>query len=148
MASTNFIDSQVGRILEALGGTGRTDDTIVVVWSDHGYHFGEKGHWGKHTLWERTTHVPHIWAGPGIPSNTLHKFPVSALDIYPTLVEMCDLKIEQKLDGKSMVEIFNNPKKDFNRIAITPGIDGKGFTVVNKNWRYIIRTGGEEELYD
>ena len=72
LASTSFMDSQVGRVLDALEATGRADRTIVVLWSDHGWHLGEKAITGKNTLWERSTRVPLIFAGPGVaPGSTL-----------------------------------------------------------------------------
>ncbi len=148
LASISYADAQLGRVIDALDKSKYKDNTIVVFWSDHGYHFGEKGYWGKHTLWERTTHIPHVWAGPGIPANAKHNFPVSALDIFPTLVDVCGLKNKQELDGKSMKEIFKDPKKDFDRIAITASHKGNGFSIVNKEWRYMRHPHGEEELYD
>ena len=66
LASTSFMDSQVGRVLEALEATGQAEDTVVVLWSDHGWHLGEKGITGKNSLWERSTRVPLVFAGPGI----------------------------------------------------------------------------------
>ena len=148
LACITYADTQLGRLLDALEKTEHKDNTIIIFWSDHGYHFGEKGWWGKHTLWERTTNVPHIWAGPGIPKNVSHDRPVSSLDIYPTLVEMCGLKVKQKLDGRSMTEIFKDPKKDFSRRAITAGTKGNDFSIMFKNWHYIRHSKTEEELYD
>ena len=69
LASTAFVDAQVGRILDALDASPFADNTIVVLWSDHGWHLGEKAITGKNTLWERSTRVPLIFAGPKIGAN-------------------------------------------------------------------------------
>ncbi len=88
LASTSFMDSQVGRVLEALDATGRASETVVVLWSDHGWHLGEKGITGKNTLWERSTRVPLIFAGPGVTTGSTCDQPAELLDIFPTLVEL------------------------------------------------------------
>ncbi len=87
LASISFMDSQVGRVLDALEATGRADDTVVVLWSDHGWHLGEKGITGKNSLWERSTRVPLIVAGPGVAAGARCGRPVELLDLYPTLAE-------------------------------------------------------------
>ena len=79
----------MGRVLDALRDSPHADNTIVVFWSDHGYHHGQKGDWGKHTLWERTSNVPFIWSGPGIEEGARSDVTVSLIDMFPTLVEMC-----------------------------------------------------------
>ncbi len=84
LASTSFVDSQIGRVLDALEATGRGDKTVVVLWSDHGWHLGEKGITGKNTLWERSTRVPLIIAGPGVCPGAACVRPAELLDLYPT----------------------------------------------------------------
>ena len=91
LACTSYADAMVGRILDALEASPYADNTIVVLWSDHGYHLGEKGQWGKHTLWERTSNVPFVWAGPGVAKGARTDVTVSLIDIYPTLVETMQL---------------------------------------------------------
>jgi arylsulfatase A-like enzyme len=92
LASISFADANVGRVLYALEKSPHRDNTIVVFWSDHGYHLGEKGHWHKRTLWERATHVPFIVSTPNTTrAGTKCSRPVSLLDIYPTLISLCDL---------------------------------------------------------
>ena len=91
LASTAFVDSQVGRVLNALDADGAGSNTLVVLWSDHGWHLGEKGITGKNSLWERSTHVPLVFAGPGVARGARCDQPAELLDIYPTLVELCGL---------------------------------------------------------
>ena len=95
LASTSFVDAQIGRILDSLEASGHAEDTIVVVWSDHGWHLGEKEITGKNTLWERSTRVPLIFAGPGIPHGTTCTEPVELLDMYPTLLDLCRLTAQR-----------------------------------------------------
>ena len=89
LASNSFMDAQVGRVLKALDETGRADNTIIVLWSDHGWHVGEKLMTGKNTLWDRSTRVPLLFAGPNVSSAARCSRPAELLDIYPTLMEMC-----------------------------------------------------------
>ncbi|MDR1010888.1 MAG: sulfatase [Opitutaceae bacterium] len=103
-AATSFADAQIGRVLDALRRTGLDKNTVIVLWGDHGYHLGEHGLWCKTTCYEADTRVPFIIATPddrprGVRTDAL----VEALDIYPTLVELCDLPPREKLEGKSLV---------------------------------------------
>ena len=91
LATISFMDHQVGRLLDALAAGGHEDNTVVVVWSDHGWHLGEKGVSGKNTLWERSTRVPLIFAGPGITRGARSQRPVELLDLYPTLLDLSGL---------------------------------------------------------
>ena len=84
LACISYADAMLGRLLDALEGGPNADNTIVVFWSDHGYHHGEKFDWGKHTLWERTSNVPYIWAGPGIARGAVVDATVSLIDMFPT----------------------------------------------------------------
>src|SRR3712207_3606769 len=103
LASTSFLDSQIGRVLDALEAAGHADDTVVVLWSDHGWHLGEKGVTGKNTLWERSTRVPLVITGPGVAPNARCVRPVELLDLYPTLAELCGLPAAAGLEGLSLV---------------------------------------------
>lgn len=93
LACISFADHQVGRVLEALENSPYKENTIIVLWSDHGYHIGEKNIFQKQTLWERSSHVPLVFAGPGIEPGTRSDRVVSLLDLYPTLVELCELPV-------------------------------------------------------
>ncbi|MCB1120875.1 MAG: sulfatase [Verrucomicrobiae bacterium] len=147
LAATSFIDSQIGRILNALDKAGHTEDTIVVLWSDHGYHLGEKLITGKNSLWTRSTRVPLIFAGPGVRAGELCHRPAELLDIYPTLVDLCELPKLDHLEGLSLRPQLTHPLAPRERPAITSHNQGN-FSVVTEKWRYIHYVDGAEELYD
>ena len=139
----------VGELLTALDDGPLADNTIVVLWGDHGYHLGEKKHWEKFALWENTTRVPLIVFSPQhTKPNTRCEEPVSLLDLYPTLVELCGLKSPpQKLEGQSFVDLLINPDAVTERMAITT--QGKNnHSVRSHQYRYIQYADGSEELYD
>lgn len=146
LATISFVDSQVGRVLQALDQSGHTDDTIVVLWSDHGWHLGEKGITGKNTLWERSTRVPLIFAGPGVAEGVCNQ-PAELLDIYPTLIDLCGLPPREGLEGHSL-----NPQlHDADEWRAWPAITTHGpdnHTVRSQRYRYIRYSDGSEELYD
>ena len=147
MACISYADAMVGRVLDALDRSPYRDNTIIVLWSDNGYHLGEKGQWGKHTLWQRTTNVPMMWSGPGLAKGAKLNASAMLLDIYPTLVELCGLKPDSGFDGQSLATALKNPAaaKDRNVFTITAPNE---FSVVNSAWRYIHYADGAEELYN
>ncbi|MDB5387940.1 MAG: arylsulfatase family protein [Planctomycetaceae bacterium] len=147
LASTTFMDSQVGRVLDELDRTGLRENTIVVLWSDHGWHLGEKGITGKNSLWERSTRVPLIFAGPGIKHGSTCSQPVELLDLYPTLIDLCALPPQNGVEGHSLVPQLNDPQKPRIWPAITTH-NQNNHTVRSENWRYIRYADGSEELYD
>lgn len=147
LASISFVDSQVGRLLDALEASGHADDTIVVLWSDHGWHLGEKLITGKNTLWDRSTRVPLIFAGPGVGVGQKTTQPAELIDMYPTLVELAGLPPKRGLDGMSLGPQLRNPFAKRDRPAITThNHDNHG--VRSERWRYITYADGSEELYD
>ena len=147
LASISFMDSQVGRLLDALEASPHADNTIIVLWSDHGWHLGEKGITGKNTLWERSTRVPLIFAGPGIVVGAKTNRPVELLDLYPTLVELSGLPARKELEGHSLAPLLRNPKAARTWPAITThNLDNH--SVRSERWRYIRYADGSEELYD
>lgn len=147
LASISFMDSQVGRVLDALDASGQGDNTVVVLWSDHGWHLGEKGITGKNSLWERSTHVPLIFAGPGIAVGGQCAQPVELLDLYPTLSELCRLVAPPDLEGHSLVPQLQGAAASREWPAITTHNQGN-HSVRSENWRYIRYADGSEELYD
>jgi arylsulfatase A-like enzyme len=147
LASVSFVDSQVGRVLEALERNGLADDTIVVLWSDHGYHLGEKQITGKNTLWDRSTRVPLIFAGPGVKQGQRSGRATELLDMYPTLSELCGLEIPDHLEGLSLVPQLKDANAPRSRPAITTH-NHDNHAVRTERWRYIRYADGSEELYD
>ncbi len=147
LACTSFVDAQVGRLLDALEESGLADNTIVVLWGDHGYHLGEKDITGKNTLWERSTRVPLIFAGPGIKAGQRCTRPAELLDMYPTLVELCGLTERDDLEGISLVPQLRDANATRKRPAITSHNQGN-HGIRSERWRYIRYADGSEELYD
>jgi arylsulfatase A-like enzyme len=149
LACMSYADAMMGRVLDALKASPYRDNTIVVFWSDHGYHHGEKGDWGKHTLWERTSNVPFIWAGPGVAKGATTDVTVSLIDMYPTLVQMCGLpKPHQELEGESLVSTLSNPSAATDRDVFLPHMHPGEYAIINRNWRYVRYGEDGEELYD
>lgn len=147
LATISYVDSQVKRVLDALEASGRADDTVVVLWSDHGWHLGEKGITGKNTLWEESTRVPLIFAGPGVAEGAVSSRPVELLDLYPTLVEIAGLPPKDDLEGLSLVPLLVDASLERDRPAITSHNRGN-HAVRTDRWRYIRYADGSEELYD
>ena len=147
LACTTFADAQIGRVLNALEATGRADNTIICLWSDHGWHLGEKNITGKNSLWERSTHVPMIFAGPGIPAGATSGSPAELLDVYPTLADLAGLDTPGDLEGLSLRPKIDDPNRIRERPATTdhnPGNQG----IRGERYRLIHYADGSEELYD
>ena len=149
LSCMSYADAMMGRVLDALEKSPYADNTIVVLWSDHGYHHGEKYDWGKHTLWERTSNVPFIWAGPGVKKGAVTDVTASLIDMYPTFVEMCGLpRPHQKLEGTSLASTLEKPAVAKDRDVYLPYMAPGEYAIINKDWRYITYGDDGEELYD
>jgi arylsulfatase A-like enzyme len=147
LAAISFADTMVGRVLKAVEGSRHAANTIVIFWSDNGWHLGEKKHFHKSTLWQRSTHVPLIFAGPGMRQpGVTRKQPVSLIDLYPTISDLCGLPLRRELDGESLRPLLSSAKAKRKPALITfmPG----NFAVRDERWRYIRYSDGGEELYD
>ena len=147
LACVSFVDYYVGEILNAIENSRYADNTIVVLWSDHGYRLGEKSTFAKHCLWDVGTRVPLIFKGPGIPQNKTITVPAELLSIYPTLVDLSHLPPNPANEGQSFLPLFNKEDAVWENPAITTY--GRGnHSVVYENYRYIRYEDGSEELYD
>jgi arylsulfatase A-like enzyme len=153
MACISYADDQLGRILDALDASPYADNTMIVMWADHGWQLGEKEHWGKFTAWERSTRVPLVIVPPknarpeGFKPNTRTSKTVSLLDVYPTVADMLGVVKRSDLDGRSLMPLIQDPNAKWAHTAISA--IGRGtFSVRAANWRYIRYFDGSEELYD
>ncbi|MES2598536.1 MAG: sulfatase [Verrucomicrobiota bacterium] len=147
LACTSFVDSQIGRLLTALDEAGVADNTIVVIWGDHGWHLGEKEITGKNSLWDRGTKVPLIFAGPGVKSGQRCNQPAELLDIYPTLIDLAGVTKRDDLEGLSLLPQLQDAVTKRERPAITSHNQGN-HGIRSEKWRYIHYADGSEELYD
>ncbi|MCC5930854.1 MAG: sulfatase [Cyclobacteriaceae bacterium] len=148
LASISFVDMLVGRLLDALEKNGLSENTIVVLLSDHGYHLGTKDISGKNSLWYESTRVPFIFAGKGIKEQgKLCDAPVELLDLFPTLTDLAKLSAPQGLDGHSLFPLLQDVKAE----RIWPAICTHGpgnHVIVTRQWRFIQYADGSRELYD
>jgi arylsulfatase A-like enzyme len=147
LACVSFVDHQVGTVLDALDASPYADNTLIVLWSDHGYHLGEKGLFKKVTLWDRSTKVPVIVAGPGLPAGQVTHRPTQLLDLFPTLLDLAGLPAQAAHEGRSLRPLIDNPTAEWNHPAIT-SLRAGNHSVVNAQYRYIRYADGSEELYD
>ncbi|QDT65702.1 sulfatase [Calycomorphotria hydatis] len=155
-ATISFVDAQVGRLLEAVNRLGLAENTLIVFWSDHGYHIGEKGLWKKKSTFERVARAPLIFSGAGVDtSEGVCESPVEFVDIYPTIADVCGLDATTELEGVSLKPLLDNPAEDWQRPAITQVGDinrrkWAGYSIRTKQWRYTEWDGGKKgyELYD
>lgn len=153
-ACTSFVDAQVGKLITALEETGQLDNTLIILFGDHGYHLGEHNWWNKVTIFEKGTRAPFIMAGQsvgkkGLESDAMFEF----IDIYPTLAELLKLKnVPTYLEGKSFAKSVKNPSKPFRKSvqAVVSRGEMLGRMVKNAKWRYIEWDKGQKgiELYD
>ncbi len=147
LACVSFADEIVGQVLDALDASPHAANTIVVLWSDHGFHLGEKQNWSKLTLWEEATRVPLIVVAPGIAGGQRCARPVSLQDLHPTILELCGLPPVEGLDGQSLVPLLRDPSAPRDRPALTTW-GFQNHALRSERWRYIRYADGSEELYD
>ncbi len=147
LASIHFVDAQVGRILDALEASPHRDNTLIVLWSDHGFHVGSKERWGKRSLWEDSTRVVMMMAGKGIKPGQTCGQPVGLIDIYPTLIDLCGLRQRTGLEGHSLRPLLEHANASWDWPAITT-FGKNNHSVRGKQFRYTIYADGSEELYN
>lgn len=170
-ASISFMDAQVGRVLAALEENGLAENTIVVFTSDHGYHMGEHGLWQKMSLFEESSRVPLLIAAPGMAKvGSVAAAPVSHVDLFPTLAELCNVPAPKNLQGQSLVPMLKDPENEegrnwaltqvvrgggLGRATVTRDVGSEGnryfgYTLRTPRWRYTEWDEGRQgrELYD
>ena len=154
LACVSYVDHEIGRLIAALDQSPLADNTLIVLWSDHGWHLGEKEHWGKWTGWERSSRVPLIV----VPARSRQKGmapkgsrcdqPVNLIDIYPTLIELCGVENPpHQMDGQSLVPLLQKPLRNLGRTSVTMFGPGNA-SLRTDRWRFIHYSDGSEELYD
>ena len=151
LACVAFVDHQVGRVLKALDESDYKDNTIIVLYSDHGFELGEKERWAKRSLWENSTRVPMVIVAPGITPGVesgivCHK-PVELIDLYPTLLELTGEKPDPRHEGQSLVPLLKDAKADWPHLARTSFGPGN-VAIKSERYRYIHYADGSEEFYD
>ena len=159
-ACVSYTDAQIGKLLSALKEEGLEENTIVVVWGDHGFHVGDMGFWCKHTNYETATHSPLIFRVPGLPEGGRVSTPVEFVDVYPTLAALCGLSIPSDVEGESLVALLKDSEAPARGVAFSqyPRNAGSsemmGYSVRSERWRYTewirLRDGKVmgRELYD
>ena len=148
LATSTFADANVGRVLDALQASDYSANTIVVLWGDHGWHLGEKQHWRKMSLWERGTRTPLIIKVPQATGNGRRiNAPVSLQDIFPTLIDLCKVEVDQEIDGNSLKPLLLSPQTEWDKPVVISHGPGN-FAVRKGAWRLIHYADGSEELYN
>ncbi len=147
LASVAFVDHCVGRVLDALKTSPHRDNTIVVLFSDHGWHLGEKQRWAKRSLWNDSTRVPLIVSAPGFAGGCVSNRPAGLIDIFPTLLDLAGLPAREDLEGQSLTPLMKAPEANWNRPILTT-FAPKNHSVRSTRWHYIRYGDGSEELYD
>jgi arylsulfatase A-like enzyme len=152
LACIAFVDHQVGRVLTALEESSAADNTVIVLFSDHGYHLGEKHRVSKHSLWEESARVPMIVVRPGAeqseddqPSECSK--PVGLIDLYPTLLDLCDLPSREANEGNSLMPLLDDPNSDWRFSTITT-YGRANHSIRSERYRFMRYEDGSEELYD
>ena len=146
-ASVSMIDALVGKLLEALEKNGLTENTIVVLWGDHGWKLGEYGHWAKHTNFEQDANAPLIICAPGMKKGVTTMSLAEFVDVYPTLCDLAGFPKPKHLEGKSLLPVLKNPSAEVKKVAISQfprgkdlGYDGKyeimGYTMRTDKYRF------------
>lgn len=155
LASINYADALVGKLLEDLEASGHADNTIVVIFSDHGWQLGEKGHWRKFALWEDVLNTVLMVRVPeGISSLPSGNFRggvsdrnVSLLDVFPMLTELAGLTEKPGISGRSIVPLLTEPNREWNHPVVSV-FEDKHYSVILEDWHYIRYADGGEELYN
>lgn len=146
LANISFADRCLGLVMDALEKSGHADNTIVMIWGDHGWHLGEKQRYLKHTLWAEVVHTPLLIRLPGMKKSVVAKQPVALVDMYPTLVSLCGLPKKKNIEGHDFSSVLKNVNAKWEYPGIT--VSTSGTSVLTEELHYIKYLNGTEELYD
>jgi arylsulfatase A-like enzyme len=149
LACCTYMDAQLGRLLDALEQSGHAENTIIILWSDHGWTHGQKQHWRKFSLWDRDCRVVFMISAPGVtPRDARCERTVNLIDIYPTVIDLCSLPAKRtELEGHSLMPLLRNPSATWNHPSLTTH-GRNNHSIRTEKWRYIRYKDGGEELYD
>ncbi len=147
LAAISYADDCIGHVLAALERSPARDNTIVVIWGDHGWHLGEKLRFRKAALWAESTRLPLIIRLPGMQAQQDCPRVVNLIDLFPTLIEACGLPAKPGIDGRSLVPLLRDPRQAWPHVSIT--VAGLGNAAVrDERWYFIRYRDGTEEFYD
>lgn len=148
LATISFLDDQVGRLLDAIEKSPRGKNMVIIWWTDHGWHLGEKEHWRKFALWEEATRTSLAIVAPGITkAKSSTDASVDYMTLFPTVCELAGVPVPDHVKGKSLMPLLKDPQARWEEVAITT--HGRGnHAVRDSKWRYIRYSDGSEELYD
>ena len=149
LACISFVDHQIGKLLTKIDAGPYAENTIIVLWSDHGYRIGEKGTFAKQALWEMATKTPLIFSGPNVAEDKQIETPAELLSIYPTLLDLCGLPPNESNEGISLAKLLQSDEKTENidHTALTT-YGYSNHSIRSNDFRYISYEDGSEELYD
>ncbi|WP_211217419.1 sulfatase-like hydrolase/transferase [Neolewinella persica] len=147
LACISFVDYEIGRLLEALEESPHANNTVIVLWSDHGYRLGEKSTFAKHALWDAATKAPLLFAAPNLPGGKVIGQAAEMLSIYPTLLDLCGLPAYERNEGRSLVPLMQGKREADPHLAITT-FGMNNHAVKSDRFRYIRYEDGGEEFYD
>jgi arylsulfatase A-like enzyme len=139
MAAVSYTDAQIGKVLDELEKQGVLDETIIVLWGDHGWHLGDHGIWCKHSNFEQATHAPLIFSAPDMKKGIRNSSPVEFVDIYPTLCDLAEIEIPDFTDGVSLKPILSGKAKKVKDYAISQyprGDNRMGYSLRTERYRY------------
>ena len=145
-ACVSFVDAQIGRLLDELDRLDQADNTIIVLWGDHGWQLGEHGFWCKHTNFEVATRVPLMIVAPGVKGNQVSHQLVEYIDIYPTLCELAGLPLPEHLQGKSMHRLLTNVNAEHKDAVFTRFGAGDAVRTVQHRYMEMRLKGGRGQL--
>ena len=151
LASVSYVDAQIAKVLEGLKELGLDENTIVVLWGDHGWHLGDHGLWCKHSNFEQATKVPFIIKAPGYAINKRASTMTELVDIFPTIVEYAGLEMPDYLEGESLIPVLENPETQIKDYAISQYFRGKnimGYSLRTKRYRLTLWLKGDYKNED
>lgn len=153
LAAISYVDDLIGNLMQALEASEYADNTLVIVWSDHGWHLGEKEHWGKGTGWYRSTRIPLLIIPPrtqepsGFTAHSVSNRPVNLIDLGPTMAEMAGIPLRPEWEGKSLLPLLQNPDTKWQAYTHTTFAVGN-HSITTERWQYLHYFDGTTELYD